>query len=114
MATKKKAILPIILMADDSSPEGKDAFVLALRDLSKDDIPANAGEKVVFEAGLLVNPIDYLPGFQRRKDKSLRTHELADRVKGLRGQLKAYEKYLRKQKDKGVDVCTLIDYLCKK
>jgi len=113
MASKKRTISPIILMVDDDSPAGKDAFLLALRDLKKEDMPENADKKVVFEAGLLINPVDYMPGFQRRKDKTLTTHALADKVKGLRYQLKAYENYLRKQKDREVDVCTLLGYICR-
>jgi hypothetical protein len=111
MANKKKTILPIILMAADKSPEGMDDFVLALRQLSKEDIPEKAGENVVFEAGLLINPIDYLPGFRRRKEKKLTTSELAEEVKGLRKQLKQYENFLRKKKDKPVDVFTLLEYI---
>jgi hypothetical protein len=111
MANKKKTILPIVLMVDDKSSAGIDQFVLALRQLGKEDIPEKAGEKAVFEAGLLINPVDFLPGFQRRKGKKLTTLALADEVKGLRDQLKQYENFLRKQKDKEVDVYTLIKYI---
>jgi hypothetical protein len=114
MANKKRTILPIILMVDDKSPTGKDDFVLALRQLEKEDIPDKADKKAVFEAGLLINPVDYLPGFQRRKGQKLTTGALADEVKGLRDQLKRYESYLRKQKDKEVDVHTLLEYIITK
>jgi len=114
MASKKRTILPIILMVDDKSPEGKDDFLLALRKLTKEDIPDKADKKAVFEAGLLINPIDYLPGFQQRKGQKLTTGALADEVKGLRAQLKQYESYLRKQKDKEVDVYTLLNYISTK
>ncbi|MCK4855090.1 MAG: hypothetical protein KAT31_12525 [Bacteroidales bacterium] len=114
MAKKKKTILPIILMVDDKSPTGMDNFVLALRQLGKDDIPDKADKKAVFEAGLLINPVDYLPGFQRRKGQTLTTGALADEVKGLRDQLKQYEIFLRKQKDKEVDVYTLLEYISTK
>jgi hypothetical protein len=112
MASKKRTILPIILMVDDKSPEGVDDFVLALRLLNKEDIPDKAD--AVFEAGLLINPVDYLPGFQRRKGRKLTTAALADEVKGLRNQLKKYETFLRKQEDKEVDVYTLLDYVSRK
>lgn len=114
MAKKKRTILPIILMVDDKSPEGIDDFVLALRQLDKEDIPDKAEKKAVFEAGLLINPIDYLPGFRRRKGPKLTTGALADEVKGLRDQLKQYENFLRKQKDKEVDVYTLLEYISSK
>jgi len=114
MASKKRTILPIILMVDDKSPDGKNEFVLALRQLTKEDIPDKADKKAVFEAGLLINPVDYLPGFQRRKGRKLSSGALADEVKGLRDQLKQYEKYLRKQKDKEVDVFTLLNYISTK
>ncbi len=113
MASKKKTILPIILMVDDKSPDGKDAFVLTLRQLDSENIPDKASKKAVFEAGLLINPGDYVPGFERRKNKTLTTLELADEVKGLRNQLKDYETYLRKQKDTEVDICTLLGYICR-
>ena len=114
MANKKKTILPIILMVDDKSPAGMDDFVLTLRQLGKDDIPDKADKKAVFEAGLLINPVDYLPGFQRRKGQTLTTGALADEVKGLRDQLKKYEIFLRKQKDREVDVYTLLEYISTK
>jgi hypothetical protein len=114
MAKRKKTILPIILMVNDKSSEAFDAFVLALRQLSKEDIPERADQNAVFEAGLLINPIDYLPGFQRRKGKSLTARALAAEVKGLRNQLKQYENFLKNQKDKEVDVYTLLKYISKK
>ena len=114
MASKKRTVLPIILMVDDKSPEGIDDFVLALRLLAKEDIPEKADKNAVFEAGLLINPVDYLPGFQRRKGQKLTTGALADEVKGLRDQLKQYESFLRKQKDKEVDVHTLLNYISTK
>lgn len=114
MATKKRTILPIILMVDDNASSGIDDFVLALRQLEKEDIPEKAGRKAIFEAGLLINPVDYLPGFQRRKGKALTALALADEVKGLRNQLKRYENFLRKQKDKEVDVRTLLKYISAK
>jgi hypothetical protein len=114
MTKKKRTILPIILMVDDKSSDGKDDFVLALRQLEKEDIPEKAHDKAVFEAGLLINPVDYLPGFQRRKGQKLTTGALAEEVKGLRDQLKRYESFLRKQNDKEVDVYTLLDYISKK
>ncbi len=114
MANKKKTILPIILMVDDRSSDGINQFVLALRQLGKEDIPDKAGKRAVFEAGLLINPLDYLPGFQRRKGKTLTTRVLAEEVKGLRAQLKQYEQFLRKQKDKEVDVYTLMEYIRRK
>jgi len=114
MASKKRTILPIILMVDDKSRAGTDDFVLALRQLTKEDIPDKADKKAVFEAGLLINPIDYLPGFQRSKGLKLTTGVLADEVKGLRDQLKQYENFLRKQKDKEVDVLTLLNYISTK
>jgi hypothetical protein len=103
--------LPIILMIDDESGAGKDAFVLAMRDLEKEDVLEKAAGNAVFEAGLLINPGDYVPGFQWKKDKKLTTHALADKVKALKVQLKEYEKYLRKRKDKEVNVCTFLDYI---
>jgi hypothetical protein len=114
MATKKRTILPIILMVDDKSPAGKDDFVLALRQLTKEDLPDQADKKAVFKAGLLINPVDYLPGFRRRKGQKLTSGALADEVKGLRDQLKQYERFLRKQKDKEVDVYTLLEYISTK
>ena len=114
MASKKRTVLPVILMVDDESPDGKDEFVLALRQLTKEDLPDQADKKAVFEAGLLINPVDYLPGFQRRKGQKLTTGALADEVKGLRNQLKKYESFLRKQKDKEVDVYTLLEYISTK
>ena len=114
MANKKKTILPIILMVDDKSTTGIDDFVLALRQLGKEDIPDKADKKAVFEAGLLINPVEYLPGFQRRKGQTLTTGALADEVKGLRDQLKQYEIFLRKQKDREVDVYTLLEYISTK
>lgn len=114
MAKKKKTILPVILMVNDNSSDGMNQFVLALRQLGKEDIPDKAVNEAVFEAGLLINPLDYLPGFQRRKGKALTTRVLAEEVKGLRDQLKKYESYLRKQKDKEVDVHTLLAYISKK
>jgi hypothetical protein len=114
MANRKKTILPIILMVDDKSSEGLDDFVLALRQLGKEDIPEKADHGAVFEAGLLINPVDYLPGFQRRKEKTLTTRALADEVKRLRDQLKQYENFLRNQKDKEVNVHTLLEYISKK
>jgi len=114
MASKKRTILPVVLMADDKSPKGMADFVLALRQLSKEDLPGQSDKKAVFEAGLLINPIDYLPGFQRRKGQKLTTGALADEVKGLRAQLKQYESFLRKQKDKEVDVYTLLEYISTK
>lgn len=114
MANKKKTILPIILMVDDKSRTGMDDFVLALRQLGKEDIPDKADKKAVFEAGLLINPVDYLPGFQRRKGQTLTTGALADEVKGLRDQLKQYEIFLRKQKNREVDVYTLLKYISTK
>ncbi|MCK5464093.1 MAG: hypothetical protein KAI95_13795 [Bacteroidales bacterium] len=101
-------------MVDDKSPAGMDDFVLALRQLGKEDIPDKADKKAVFEAGLLINPVDYLPGFQRRKGQILKTGALADEVKGLRDQLKQYEIFLRKQKDREVDVYTLLEYISTK
>ena len=82
MASKKRTVLPIILMVDDKSPAGTDDFVLALRQLTKEDIPDKVDKKAVFEAGLLINPVDYLPGFQRRKGQKLTTDALANEVKG--------------------------------
>jgi hypothetical protein len=114
MANKKKKILPVVLMLDDDSSTSKDAFILALRQLDQNDLVDKANKKAVFEAGLLINPWDYVPGLGHRKNKSLTTLALADQVKGLRKQLKAYEAYLRKQNDQEVDVCTLIRYICKK
>ncbi|KPL16386.1 MAG: hypothetical protein AMS23_05280 [Bacteroides sp. SM1_62] len=114
MANKKKTILPIILMVEDRSSDGIDQFVLAMRQLGKEDIPDKADKKAVFEAGLLINPLDYLAGFQRRKGKTLTTRALAEEVKGLRDQLKQYESFLRKQKDKEVDVYTLLAYISRK
>ena len=114
MANKKKTILPIILMVDDKSRTGMDDFVLALRQLGKEDIPDKADKKAVFEAGLLINPVDYLPGFQRRKGQTITTGALADEVKGLRDQLKQYEIFLRKQKNREVDVYTLLKYISTK
>jgi len=114
MASKKRTILPIILMVDEKSLAGKDDFILALRQLTKEDIPDKADKKAVFEAGLLINPVDYLPGFQRRKGQKLTADVLADEVKGLRDQLKQYENFLRKQKDKEVDVYTLLNYISTK
>ena len=114
MASKNRTILPIILMVDDKSPTGLDDFVLALRLLNKEDLPDKAEKSAIFEAGLLINPVDYLPGFQRRKGKKLTTAALADEVKGLRNQLKKYENFLRKQKDKEVDVHTLLEYISTK
>jgi hypothetical protein len=114
MASKKRTILPIILMADDKTREGVDDFVLALRQLTKEDIPQKADKKAVFEAGLLINPIDYLPGFQRRKGEKLTSQALADEVKRLRDQLKKYESFLRKRKEKEVDVFTLLEYISTK
>ena len=114
MASKKRTVLPIILMVDDKSRSGTDDFVLALRQLTKEDIPDKVDKKAVFEAGLLINPVDYLPGFQRRKGQKLTTGALADEVKGLRDQLKQYESFLRKQKDKEVDVHTLLNYISTK
>ena len=114
MANRKKTILPIILMVDDKSSEGLDDFVLALRQLGKEDIPEKADQGAVFEAGLLINPVDYLPGFQRRKGKTLTTRALADEVKRLRDQLKQYENFLRNQKDTEVNVHTLLEYISKK
>jgi len=114
MANKKNTILPIILMVDDKSSAGTDEFVLALRQLGKEDIPDKANKNAVFEAGLLINPIDYLPGLLRRKRKTLTTHALAEEVKVLRDQLKQYESFRRKQKDKEVDVYTLLKYISRK
>jgi hypothetical protein len=114
MAKKKRTILPIILMVDDKSPDGIDDFVLALRQLGKEDIPDKAEKKAIFEAGLLINAVDYLPGFRRRKGPKLTTGALANEVKGLRDQLKQYENFLRKQKDKEVDVYTLLEYISSK
>lgn len=114
MASKKRTILPIILMVDDKDPAGTDDFVLALRQLTKEDIPDKADKKAVFEAGLLINPVDYLPGFQRRKGQKLTTVALADEVKKLRAQLKQYEGFLKKQKEREVDVYTLLEYISTK
>ena len=114
MAKKKRMILPVILMVDDKSSAKKDAFVLALRQLKKEDIPDNADKKAVFQAGLLIDPGDYIPGFQLRKDKALTTRVLAEEVRALRDQLKNYENYLRKQKEKAVDLCTLMGFICGK
>jgi hypothetical protein len=114
MANKKSTVLPIILMVDDRSTEGVDQFVLALKKSGKEDIPQKAQGKVIFEAGLLIDPVDYLPGFRRRKGEPITTDMLADEVKGLRDQLKKYETYLRKQKKKKVDVHTLLSYLYKR
>ena len=114
MASKKRTVLPIILMVDDKSRAGTDDFVLALRLLRKEDIPEKANKYAVFEAGLLINPVDYLPGFQRRKGQKLTTAALADEVKGLRNQLKKYESFLRKQEDREVDVYTLMEYISSK
>ena len=101
-------------MVDDKTSGGVEDFVLAMRQIEKEDIPEKAGQKAIFEAGLLINPLDYLPGFQRRKGKSLTAHALAGEVKDLRNQLKRYENFLRKQKDKEVDVHTLLKYISDK
>jgi hypothetical protein len=114
MGNKKKTILPIILMVDDGSSEVLDQFVLAIRKLGKEDIPDKADSKAMFEAGLLINPIDYLPGLRRSKRKTLTADLLADEVKGLREQLKQYENFLRKQKNSKVDVHTLLKYISSK
>ena len=113
MAKRKKTIIPIILMVNDKSSKEFDAFVLALRQLGKEDIPEKAYQNAVFEAGLLINPIDYLPGFQRRKGKVLTARALSEEVRGLRNQLKQYENFLKNQKDKEVDVYTLLEYISK-
>jgi hypothetical protein len=111
MAKRKNRILPIILMVDDKSSNRLDQFILAMRKLDKEDIPEQAGKKAVFEAGLLINPVDYLPGYKRSKGKAFTAMELAEEVKGLRNQLKEYEAFLKKQKDREVDVHTLLTYI---
>ena len=85
MGNKKKTILPIILMVDDGSSEGFEQFVLAIKKLGKEDISDMEDGKARFEAGLLINPIDYLPGLRRSKANTLTTDLLADEVKELCG-----------------------------
>jgi hypothetical protein len=114
MAKRKNTILPVILMVDDRSSDSLDQFILAMRKLEKDDLPEKADRKAVFEAGLLIHPVDYLPGFRRRKGKAFTTLELAEEVKALRNQLKDYETFLRKQKAREVDVQTLLTYISKR